>query len=805
MRVDASALPSQVVIEGEWRLTVITPSLIRLEHGAFTDDATQTVICRNFGEVPMKVWRDEGKLLLETACLSLQLDASAPLSEAVSIRGLGPCAFFWTWGRKPLQNLKGTTSTLDEVNGACHLEDGLCSRDGFAMLDDSGTARLTPDGTFAKRESCIDLYFFGYGHDYTQCVRDYYRLTGVPQLLPAFVFGNWWSRYHAYTAEEYIRLMDRFEEKDVPLSVAIVDMDWHLTRAGKGYFEDGWTGYTWNPELFPNEREFIQNLHDRDLKTALNLHPAMGVRPWDSQYEDMCRAVGQRAEEGRAVRFRALDPKFLKAYFEILHFPYERDGVDFWWMDWQQGTDWKPIEGEDWQETGLESITPLWLLNHTHYLASMREGKRGLIFSRYAGYGSQRYPIGFSGDTYITWESLDFQPYFTATASNVGYSWWSHDIGGHMGGIRDDELTVRWIQLGVFSPIFRLHSTDSPFLGREPWNYNLRAETVMTHFMRLRHRMFPYLYTMNRRTAQDLLPLVRPMYHVSPEAPEAYHVPNVYWFGSELVAAPVTHKADESDLGRSRVWLPEGRWIDAMNGYVYRGGRTWDVYRPLEEMPLFVKAGGIVPLQAHENRSRRLGGSQAMEVLVAPGADGAFTLYEDDGETLAYQRGEYALTRLSLNWEKDTQAVFCIAPVTGDLSQVPAVRSWRIMLRGFRMGTQVTVEGQSADARYIMETNTCEVMLEQVRADTGVTLTLTHPDGLMHDDGDLRNRILDRLMRAQGEQSAKARLLSKADAVIERLEKGETVKACRLDMDQYPSLGGYIRELMAQKYDRLID
>ena len=155
--------------------------------------------------------------------------------------------------------------------------------------------------------------------------------------------------------------------------------------------------------------------------------------------------------------FDITDPEFLEAYFETVLHPMEKEGVDFWWLDWQQGN-----------TTKIEGLDPLWMLNHYHYLDSRRLGTRGLTFSRYAGPGSHRYPVGFSGDTVISWESLDFQPYFTANASNIGYGWWSHDIGGHMLGVRDDELTTRWVQFGVFSPINRLHSTDNPFNGKEP-------------------------------------------------------------------------------------------------------------------------------------------------------------------------------------------------------------------------------------------------------------------------------------------------------------------------------------------------
>lgn len=124
-----------------------------------------------------------------------------------------------------------------------------------------------------------------------------------------------------------------------------------------------------------------------------------------------------------------------------------------------------------------------------------------LILSRYAGPGSHRYPVGFSGDTVVSWESLKFQPYFTSTASNIGYGWWSHDIGGHMLGVRDEELEARWYQLGVFSPINRLHSSLSPFVGKEPWNFQQPVRDIMRDALILRHRLIPYLHTMNWRAA----------------------------------------------------------------------------------------------------------------------------------------------------------------------------------------------------------------------------------------------------------------------------------------------------------------
>jgi len=369
MRVNAAPNPKNTVTLGNVRITVITPHLIRIEQGAFTDDATTVVLCRNFCQAEYCNYSSERGIHISTGYLTLDYKAGHPL-ETLTIRAHYHPAFTWHYGQKPLQNLKGTTSTLDCVDGACPLDDGVCSIDGYAVLDDSASLRMTADGWFAPRERCTDVYFFGYGHDYTEAVRDFQRLTGGPAMLPAFALGNWWSRYHAYTAEEYLGLMDAFRAHDVPLSVGIVDMDWHLVQVGDKENGDGWTGYTWNKELFPDYRAFLKGLHDRNLKTALNLHPAHGVRYWDTQYEAMCKAMGVDPATQRRVPFNCLDPMFLKAYFEILHFPYEQDGIDFWWMDWQQGSDNRTHAGSNYRETGLEAIRPLWMLNHMHYLAS---------------------------------------------------------------------------------------------------------------------------------------------------------------------------------------------------------------------------------------------------------------------------------------------------------------------------------------------------------------------------------------------------------------------------------------------------
>ena len=401
------------------------------------------------------------------------------------------------------------------------------------------TVLLDDDGWIApRRPGTLDLYVFAFGRDYKQALKALYELTGPTPLLPRYALGNWWSRYHPYTADEYVELMDRFAAEDVPLSVAVIDMDWHWVEIDPKY-GSGWTGYTWNTDLFPDPAKFLADLHERGLATSLNVHPAEGVHAHEAAYAAIAKRMGIDPATELPVNFDPTDPDFIEAYLEELHHPLEEEGVDFWWLDWQQGG-----------VTKIPGLDPLWLLNHFHYLDSGRDGKRPLTFSRYAGIGSHRYPIGFSGDTDITWESLDFQPYFTATASNAGYGWWSHDIGGHFKGYRDDELATRWVQFGVFSPVNRLHSGLNPFNTKEPWRFPAAAETVMTDFLRLRHQLLPYLATMNLRAHAEGEPLVQPMYYDHPDEPAAYDVPNQFMFGSELLVAPITSPADPRHRAR---------------------------------------------------------------------------------------------------------------------------------------------------------------------------------------------------------------------------------------------------------------
>lgn len=676
------------VIQGaHYRISMLTEALVRLEYsedGVFEDRQTQMVCCREFPIPEFQVRDTQEELHIYTKDLELHYDKKAFTPGGLMIRVAGGKASerVWHYGDQP-RDLLGTARTLDEADGAIALEHGILSRDGFSLLDDSKTMALTEEGTADPRGGQKqDFYFFGYGHRYLDCLRDFYHLCGKVPLLPRYALGNWWSRYHKYSEEEYKELVERFEAEKIPFSVAVVDMDWHLVDDVDPVYGSGWTGYTWNRKLFPDPPAFMEWLHEHGMKITLNVHPADGIRAYEEAYPRVARSMGKDPESGEPVLFDMTDPKFVETYFEELHHPMEEEGVDFWWLDWQQGT-----------VTKVPGLDPLWMLNHYHYLDSKWKGKRPLTFSRYAGPGSHRYPIGFSGDTVITWESLEFQPYFTANASNIGYGWWSHDIGGHMLGYRDDELTARWVQLGVFSPVNRLHSTDNPFNGKEPWKYNRIVEHVMKEFLKLRHGLIPYLYSMNRRASREGLPLVQPMYYLEPEREEAYQVPNNYYFGSQMMAAPITEKMDqEIQMAGAKAWIPEGVWYDFFCGRRYEGGRFLKLWRTLEEIPVLAREGAVVPMTDMEEFTNSVENPEYMLVKIFPGEGEAFSLWEDAGDTPLDLDENWAETVL-----EKRQDCFHILGARGNLSVLPKRRTWKLHFYGIGMSeVQIFVNHEEA-------------------------------------------------------------------------------------------------------------
>lgn len=684
------------------RITLLTDSLFRIEesgNGCFCDEATQAIWYRDLPPVTHTLTMADDELTVKTEAVELHLP---PVWEEAYV--------LLADGRRAMlangTNLEGTYRTLDFCDGNCpvpfdippaewclqidprplQLEDGVLSREGVAVYDDSKTLLLRADGMLTPRiTQQRDAYVFAYGNDYRGAIRALYRVSGAPPIIPRYALGNWWSRYWAYSQQEYIDLMDTFAEQGLPFTVATVDMDWHPSE-NLPDGADGWTGYTWNEALFPDHRAFLSALHERGMHVTLNVHPALGVRWFEAQYEEMARRVGIDPATKAPVTFDLTNAEFINAYFDVVHKPYERDGVDFWWIDWQQG-----------KKSAMDGLDPLWCLNHYHTLDIARE-KTPLILSRYAGIGSHRYPLGFSGDTHMTWKTLDYLVGFTAKASNAGYSWWSHDIGGHMMGYKDNELFVRFVQFGVFSPINRLHSSKARALTKEITSYTGGTGLIAREYLKLRHAMLPYLYTASCETSEQGLALIEPMYYAYPAEDEAYACEGQYLFGRQMIAAPMTSKTRDG-MSAKRVWLPDGVWTDFFTGDTYRGG--WhEMHRPLDTFPLLIKAGGFVVLNgAPQGNATAL--PHLLDVHVCTG-DGIYDLIEDED-------GKRAVTHFTAAQTGDTQ---CITITADDPDGVLPARGMRIRFRNVHRGSiRVTRDGEDVMASVRCGENSTIVLL----------------------------------------------------------------------------------------------
>ncbi|KAK2591817.1 hypothetical protein QQS21_010485 [Conoideocrella luteorostrata] len=704
---DPTAKPAAIVSGPNYRFTLINDTVLRYEwseDGVYEDRASAFAINRNFTPPHYSVKDTAEQIEIITRNIHITYDKKRFSRSGLAIAFTAKVTDWgadWRYGETARDNLGGTARTLDEVDGRCDMGHGILSRSGFSSLDDSETMVFDSRGTVAPRRpgDRIDGYLFSYGHDFKAAMKAFYDISGRQPTLPRWALGNWWSRYHPYTANEYVELMDKFAKRHVPLSVAVIDMDWHQVK-GDHIPHAGWTGYTWNKELFPDPEAFGKALHDRGLKITLNDHPHAGVHHHEDLYETMAKALGHDTSAKAPILFNPTDPKFMDIYLGVLHRSLEKHTCDFWWIDWQQG----PI-------SRIPGLDPLWLLNHFHFQDHVRqngEGK-GIIFSRYAGPGSHRYPVGFSGDSIVTWESLKFQPEFTATASNIGYGWWSHDLGGHMGGFRDDEMATRWVQYGVFSPIFRLHSSLSQWTSKEPWNYRKECCSTMEYFMQFRHRLVPYLHTMNVTGGAE--PLVRPLYWEHPTREEAYQKPNEYFFGSSLVVAPITEPRNpDTGMAKADVWVPPGRHVDLFTGLVYDGDREIQMFRSLETIPVLAPEGSIIPLDAEADPKNGCKNPAELDVVIVVGKDAKFTIVEDpnddDTDGTAHRKDSKA-REITIEYNQSE----------GRLRVSASSKCWRFIflaVRAVPSNVQVKIGGTDVDK--------CEVYVEDTVKPLGLVV-----------------------------------------------------------------------------------
>ncbi|MFN8285226.1 MAG: glycoside hydrolase family 31 protein [Chitinophagales bacterium] len=707
---------ASVVSAGNARFTVLSEGVIRMEYSAdtvFNDQATITILNRNLPAPAFKTKTESGWLVISTSCLTLSYKlGSGPFNKCNLKIDYADAkhTFSWKPGMRNTKNLHGTTRTLDGTLGQFSFQtlkkintgEGLLSRNGWALINDSEKPVFdTTDWPWVQNSATaknVDWYFFGYGSNYKAALYDFTLLSGKIALPPKFAFGIWYSRYYQYSEQDFKDIVAGYESHGLPLDVLVIDMDWHMTKtsdpdAFAKYTPqpDAWTGFTWTKKYFPDYQGFLKWTDTKNIRTCLNLHPASGVQPHEATYCQFANAMGFDTAGCHTIPFDITNKQFAQNYFNVLLHPYEKAGVDFWWLDWQQ-----------YNQTKLKGVNPTFYLNYVHFSDMQRQGKRPLIFHRYGGLGNQRYQIGFSGDVVISWKSLAYQPWFTATAANVGFGFWSHDIGGHMQPInkklkQNAELFTRWVQWGAFSPIFRTHATNDPGIERRMWQYPTENFEAMKKVVLQRYSLIPYIYTYSRMAYDSAISLVHPMYYEYPDKEEAYRCPQQYYFGKDMIVAPIFKALKGKQAIAQTVWLPEGNWYDYRNNNLIEGDRKVTLTYTLNEIPVFVKQGSIIPQQYGKQHA-----DEPLDTIILSvycGANGSFNLYEDDGATDKYRERDYSFT--SIKFTQDSSGMqLSITPdgkhFTGQLKE----RVWEIRFINCEEPKQVVVNGKESLANY---------------------------------------------------------------------------------------------------------
>jgi alpha-glucosidase (family GH31 glycosyl hydrolase) len=518
-------------------------------------------------------------------------------------------------------------------------------------FDLSGTeGRFAPDQAGAT----MDVFLVS-GDSPAAIMRAYARITGLPEMPPLWSFGYQQSHRTLGTPEEVLSEARRFRENRLPCDTMIY--------LGTGFCPNGWNTnngeFTWNSRVFPDPPQAIAQLHDANFKVVL--HVVVEGHKMTGHVADACSAAplpSGRLPDG------TWPPDRQVACYWPLHRPLLDLGIDGWWPDQGDGFD-----------------APSRLARNRMYFEGQqlyRPNRRVFALHRNGFAGMQRFAAFlWSGDVESRWETLATH---LPVAINTGLSaipYWGTDIGGFVATDEySGELFVRWFQFAAFTPLFRSHGRD--WRMHTPWGWSdgergapetakwhpdaasledPRVEPICRSFLELRYRLLQYLYCAVREACVSGIPILRALWLHYPDDPAAVARPDQYLYGRDVLVAPVVVKA----ASERRVYLPRGVWYDFWNGHKLEGGR--EIVRPVDlaTLPLYVRAGAILPLGPVKQYVSE-SSSEATELRIHPGADGHFQLYEDDGESFDYRRGRYRLT--DIRWDNDKRKL-TVAPATG--------------------------------------------------------------------------------------------------------------------------------------------
>src|SRR5438876_4349640 len=504
----------------------------------------------------------------------------------------------------------------------------------------------------------IDYYFI-YGPEFDKIIASYRDLTGAAPLFGRWAYGFWQCKNRYKSQDEILGVAQKYRDLHLPADNIVQDWFW-WNRKGEHVFNKN----------YPDPKGMVDELHKDNFHLMISVWPFF--EPGSKEYEDMDRR-GFFIERTKVAHlpYHALgmaaydptNPEARKYYWDLMDKALFKIGVDAWWLD----TTEPETEGQE------ESL----LLGHKLFIGSgdryanifplmttraVYEGqrsasdqKRVFILSRSAFAGSQRYGVtAWSGDVLSDWVSFKRQIPAGLNFSLSGIPYWTTDIGGFFIASPSDpnfrELFVRWFQFGAFSPIFRVHGTRFNPDENELWSYGPEAGKILVQYDTLRYRLLPYIYSLAWKTTSEGYTPMRPLVMDFRQDVNAQNIGDQFMYGPAILVNPVT----EPGTTARHLYLPQAKWYDFWTGSVAEGGKFVDASAPLDRMPLYVRAGSIVPMGPAEEYSNQKP-ADAIELRVYPGADGDFTLYEDENDTYNYEKGKYAT--VPVRWSDATRTL----------------------------------------------------------------------------------------------------------------------------------------------------
>lgn len=673
--------PEAITLGQKYRITVLTERLVRIEYSktsTFNDLKTELVCFRNFDVPKFEKKEDNQFLEIDTKYFKLSYSKNEDFKGSTfnSTKNLRievkDTNCVWYYGHPEAKNYFGSNISAEVSKKEEQENRGLFSLDGVVSFDDSESYRINELGSIEKPiVGNKDIYVFVYNKDFGLCVQDYFKLTGMPALIPRYALGNWWSRDLPYTEEDINALISNFEKYDIPLSVFLFDKDWHIRETDK--YKNIETGFTFNRSLIPDPQKLINDLHMKGIRVGLQINPKDGIFPHEDNYQKIKEFL-EYQKEG-IIDIDPLNPKMLDALLKFGIEPLEELGVDFFWNDFKD----------------TNAIHKLWVLNNYMFKSLSRNpAKRGIILARNSLKAAHQFPVLYAGESKVGWENFKSTPFFNLSASNIGACWWSHDIGGYKDGIEDPELYIRSIQLGVFSPILRFHASGGKYYKREPWKWDTRTLSIVSRYLKLRHRLTSYLYTEAYKYHKTGSMIFQPLYYYLPVVYDNDNYKIEYFFGSELLVAPIINKKNPI-MNRTihKFYLPDGVWYEFTTGKRYQGNKKYVSFYKEEDYPIFAKKGSIIPLSNKSNINNTSNPTD-IEIHVFPGQNNTYRMYEDDGISSLYEEGYYLITEIDYNYLQNNYTLI-IRSIEGKTGIVPEKRNYKIRFRNTKYAEDVIV------------------------------------------------------------------------------------------------------------------